>query len=599
MYSSIYQYAVDHGLTLPKYRKENKVEGYIKLSKDGTYNGFEKVPKEEVTRIWCPFISDTKPAIICTKFQYMFLEENAKKDLIVKHKYWLDIMKEGAQQAQTLDTIYKFLEYVESDADTRRIVKNDICNSGISEQSYLSFRIESKNAEKAEDWMDWFDSYAEEQMPMKTSAKRIISELTGQQVVPITDKFPKNTAKAAGTGFPIYSNQARKVSGVACSFVSYGCVNGIACPMSQEEADAVNAGLKFLLDSDINNDRDFGFIYWYDTKDAADLITKVRSLRRRSSTKTVDEAEKERNAQYSNVLHAVFADTGIKYIDEVGKYHIVEYNLPDKGRVSLSKEYFGTYIELYDSLQKWYSDSALAWKLDENGSIAIYTISDICAVLFHTLKHKTVTDLRKESDIEYGANKRKLAKAMLFGEKIPQIYIRNASEQITRSYVCSKLFQDEKRSRRILLQLIKAGLLREGYEDMDVTLNKKSTSVGYQCGRWFATMVRIQELSANKKLNVSLAERYYRAAKQSPARTLTMVNDLKEHYLSKLTIGGRISMEQLFAEIASNVGETFPEHFTVLEQGAFDLGYAQQRQAFFEHRDKENNLDATTEPDVQ
>ena len=116
---------------------------------------------------------------------------------------------------------------------------------------------------------------------------------------------------------------------------------------------------------------------------------------------------------------------------------------------------------------------------------------------------------------------------------------------------------------------------------MDTKLNTDVKSIGYQCGRWFAAMVRIQERSANGKLNVTMAERYYRAVKQSPARTFAMINDLKEHYMGKLSTGEKIVMERLFAEIAEKVGTTFPEHFTIQEQGAFDLGYAQQRQAFF------------------
>ena len=40
-------------------------------------------------------------------------------------------------------------------------------------------------------------------------------------------------------------------------------------------------------------------------------------------------------------------------------------------------------------------------------------------------------------------------------------------------------------------------------------------------------------------------------------------------------------MDRLFAEIAGKIGTEFPERFTIQEQGAFDLGYSQQRQTFF------------------
>ena len=46
-------------------------------------------------------------------------------------------------------------------------------------------------------------------------------------------------------------------------------------------------------------------------------------------------------------------------------------------------------------------------------------------------------------------------------------------------------------------------------------------------------------------------------------------------------------MERTFAEISEKIGTAFPERFTILEQGAFDLGYAQQRQAFFMRAEKD------------
>lgn len=594
MYKPIYEYAKMHDLSLPKFRKEKQIKGYIRLSSLGEYESFEKIPKEEVKRVWCPHITDSKPGLICEKYQFIFPGKNANSTVLAKHDGFMAQMEEGAQYTETLNSIWTFLKKMTEDTDFNDRIQKDIINAGIKGTDYISFRIDATNAENTTDWEEWFDRYAGEHSSKKAHEQTVISELSGQTVIPIIDKFPQNTAKAAGTGFPLYSNQHRKVSGEACSFVSYGCVNGIACPMSQEEADAINAGLKQLLDSDTNNDRDFRLVYWYDRKDAEDIITRARMQRRRSK-KSTDEAEAEREKQYQNVLKSVFTGVDVHALEDQGKYHIVEYSLPDKGRVSLSQEYVGTYKELYNSLQKWYSDSAYTDTVRINNKVsgtAVYTLGNIYAVLFQCLQHKNVTDLQKESDIEYGQDKRNLIKAMLLGRKIPTVFLKNASEQLTRYYICEQQFKDEKRSSRILLQTVKAYLLREGYKDMDTKLNTDVKSIGYQCGRWFAAMVRIQERSANGKLNVTMAKRYYRAVKQSPARTFAMINDLKEHYMGKLSTGEKIVMERLFAEIAEKIGTAFPEHFTIQEQGAFDLGYAQQRQAFFtrlEDSEKDNS----------
>ena len=596
MYQSIYNYSLDHQLSLPKYRKEKKIVGYIKLSSNGDYEGLEKVPKEEVKRIWCPHISDSKPAIICEKAQFIFPSDDAAASSQKRHDGFLKLTEEGTKHSETLASIWRFLQKVEDDADFRAHIQSGLTDAGIKITDFISFRIDEINAENKTDWAAWFDQYAETHTPKKHNTNMVVSELTGKRIVPIMDKFPPNTAQIAGTGFPLFSNQHRKVSGDACSFVSYGCVNGIACPMSQEEADAVNAGLKELLDSDIHNDKDFGLIYWYDRNDAMDLITRARTQRRRSSKKGVDEAEEERAGQYTAVLQSVFSGININPIEDYGKYHIVEYNLPDKGRVSLSREYMGTYQDLYDSLQKWYRDTTyrdVIWIDGKPSGTADYTIGNVCAVLFQCLQRKNVSALQKEADIEYGPDKRKLIRSMLFGEAIPDVFLRNATMQLSRSYVCSEKFKDERRSRRILLQVIKACLLRKGYRDIKETLNMNTDNIGYQCGRWFAAMVMAQELASNQSLNVTMAGKYYRSAKKTPARTFAMINDLKEHYLSKMPSGSRIMMERTFAEIAGEIGTAFPDKFDLAEQGAFDLGYAQQRQAFFTR--SENNQEQDTD----
>lgn len=589
MYKPIYDYAVSHKLSLPKFRKEKQIKGYIKLSEAGEYEGFERVPKEEVARTWCPHIADSKPGLICEKCQFIFPVRDANTITLAKHRGYIALMEEGAEYSETLRIIQVFLSKLKEE-EFSKYVCNEITGAGIKSTDYISFRIGSINAEKQIDWVEWFDEYALTHSSKNIYEKTVISELTGQPVIPIVDKFPQNTAKAAGTGFPLYSNQHRKVSGEACSFVSYGCVNGIACPMSQEEADTINAGLKHLLDSDTHNDRNFGFLYWYDRDDANDLITNARTLRRRTSKKSAEEVETEREQQYSKVLDAVFTGIRAPDIADQGKYHIVEYNLPEKGRVSLSKEYSGTYQELYDALQKWYLDSSytdIVWVENVNYGNVVYTLGNIYVVLLQCLKRKDAENIQKELDIEYGPNKRGLLKAVLFGGRVPKVFLSAASTQITRSYICNEQFKKEKRSRRILLQVIKVCLLREGYENMESTLNKDADNIGYHCGRWFATMVRAQELSAEKPLKTTIANRLYRAAKRAPARTLTMVNGMKEHYLNKMSTGCKIGMERTFAEIAEKIGESFPERFTILEQGAFDLGYAQQRQAFFTRVEEE------------
>lgn len=462
MYESIYEYAKMHKLVLPKFRKEKKIEGYIKLSSNGDYEGFEKIPTKEIKRIWCPHMDKPECCIICEKFEYIFLKDDDEiLDHKRKNKRFITLTKEGSTFSKTLEIISNFLGQTKNDPDFRNSVIEDIENSGIK-SGYISFRIDNVNAENKTDWEEWFDKYTEEHSD-KSHRNTVISELTGNEVLPIVNKFPKNRAKAAGSGISLYSNQHRSFSTPSpqCSFVSYGWVNGIGCPMSQEEADAINAGLKYLLDSDANHNSNFGFIYWYDRKDAEDLITRAI---RQNKNKDANDVENDREKYYQTVLNTVFTGTIAQTLKDQGKFHLIDYNMPEKGRISLSKEYSGTCKELYDSLHAWYADSAYENTIfiDEKPSgTAVYTLNNLYAILIQCLNNIKAENLDAEINNEYGQdNKHKLMEAMLFNSKIPMVFLQNAIKQVTRSYICGNQFTDECRSRRIFLQLIKAGLLR-------------------------------------------------------------------------------------------------------------------------------------------
>ena len=72
--------------------------------------------------------------------------------------------------------------------------------------------------------------------------------------------------------------------------------------------------------------------------------------------------------------------------------------------------------------------------------------------------------------------------------------------------------------------------------------------------------------------------------KKSPAKIFTMVNDNKEHYLGKLK--SRSMFDKIFGEISNSLNGDIPAHFSIEEQAAFDLGYAQQRMVFMSAKNK-------------
>lgn len=128
------------------------------------------------------------------------------------------------------------------------------------------------------------------------------------------------------------------------------------------------------------------------------------------------------------------------------------------------------------------------------------------------------------------------------------------------------------------------------HKEVNMELDINQPSVGYQLGRLFATLEKIQE-EANPGINATIRERFYGAACATPVTVFTNLLRLKNHHLAKLENKGRVvNFERLLGEIMGHLTD-FPSHLDLHEQGRFAIGYYHQRQAFFtsSKADADNN----------
>lgn len=145
----------------------------------------------------------------------------------------------------------------------------------------------------------------------------------------------------------------------------------------------------------------------------------------------------------------------------------------------------------------------------------------------------------------------------------------------------------ENRVKPIRAALIKAYLNRYyrfypsyDYKEVNMELDVNQTSVGYQLGRLFAVLEKIQE-EANPGINTTIRERFYGSACATPVTVFANLLRLKNHHLAKLENRGRtVNFERLLGEIMGNLSD-FPAHLNLHAQGLFAIGYYHQRQAFF------------------
>ncbi len=145
----------------------------------------------------------------------------------------------------------------------------------------------------------------------------------------------------------------------------------------------------------------------------------------------------------------------------------------------------------------------------------------------------------------------------------------------------------ENRVKPIRAALIKAYLNRyyrfhpyQNCKEVNMELDTNQPSIGYQLGRLFATLEKIQE-EANPGINATIRERFYGSACATPVTVFANLLRLKNHHLAKLESKGRVvNFERLLGEIMGNLSD-FPAHLDLHEQGRFAIGYYHQRQAFF------------------
>jgi CRISPR-associated protein Csd1 len=173
--------------------------------------------------------------------------------------------------------------------------------------------------------------------------------------------------------------------------------------------------------------------------------------------------------------------------------------------------------------------------------------------------------------------------AILTGSPYPETLLQSAIRRI-RSDVSGRVTP-------VRAALIKAYLnryiryySRNKEKELTMGLDMDQPSIGYQLGRLFATLEKIQE-EANPGINATIRERYYGSACSNPVAVFPTLMRLKNHHLAKLENEGRAKFfERLIGEIVGKFND-FPAHLNIHEQGRFAVGYYHQRQDFYSKKD--------------
>ena len=125
-----------------------------------------------------------------------------------------------------------------------------------------------------------------------------------------------------------------------------------------------------------------------------------------------------------------------------------------------------------------------------------------------------------------------------------------------------------------------------------VSLNAESSYTPYVLGRLFAVLEGVQQ-TANPGINATIRDRFFNSACATPAAVFPILMKLSNSHIKKLDTGKAVWWSRQIGELTDKLGDAFPAHLSLQEQGSFVLGYYHQTQKRFEKKtDMNTNKEA-------
>ena len=181
----------------------------------------------------------------------------------------------------------------------------------------------------------------------------------------------------------------------------------------------------------------------------------------------------------------------------------------------------------------------------------------------------------------------KLLLAVIKGTPYPQSMLTTAVRRCKTDHDDAKkkfYAVSSTRARIIKACLIRKNIISEGEYNM---LQENSTDTAYNLGRLFAVLEKVQT-EALGDINATIKDKYFSSACATPYLVFPRLLKLAQPHLAKLDEGNRIYKDKLMQEILSKI-DGFPKTCDTQRQGMFILGYYQQKQKFYEKKDKGEN----------
>ena len=581
MLKALYDYAQRKNLTLLVGYAEKTIKAFLCLTEDGDFVG---VRIDGVNPFRCPDIGSLNQGNKCNmlveKCSVIFPSEPTPKS-----RFFREGMKDLSKTEPLAKICWKALENPQCCADMAAALEQH----KLKPSDRVSFIVENTYLVECPTVEQWWQIYRQQFRKSVKEDEFSLCLITGEPTAPMAT-VPKSTGLRVVGGHP---NGDALICFDKSAFCSYGLKKSANAPVSEEAFAQVRVALDTLL-QDAPVLAGMKFVHWYDKplRQEQDIILPIfGGLTPEEEDDEDEEGEGNRTEGDTAIMQQARRDadrmvrsveSGQAVTDLPNSYYILLLSGVN-GRVMVRQFAQGCYKELKASLDRWYVDLQLA---NPRGTGNLRP-AKLTARLIRLLKRQSADkNVLKRLNEELSGLSAPILQAILHGSGLPD----SVAVRVLQFIRSQMLTQEPDRHGSLLpdsiaCQWLKVWLIRNHKEDdLMPEYNPKHPNPAYHIGAMVAVYAALQQ-RAYPDVNVTMVQRFFASAQQTPALVLGRLAKMSTHYLAKLeNKAAAKAYEARLAEISTRIGDSIPTVLDLPEQSLFALGYYQMSAAMNEER---------------
>lgn len=583
MLKELYDYAIRHDLTLPAGYVKKTVKAYISLSSEASdYVGV--CMADEDAPLAYPDIGSLakgpeKSNVLIEKRSVVLPNEPTAKSMFFKNALYT---------CGDTDPIIHLCAEALDNAELVGQINAELNRLKVKHDDRISFMVDGKPIVLRESVLAWWRVFRK-QFVSEDGVRKVPCLITGELTAPMKTTPTISGLRVVGG----HSSGDALICFDKAAFSSYNLEQAANAPVSEEAMSAVKMALDDLL-SRAPRISGVKFVHWYDSDvdEGSDLIPLIGLGGFADEDDDDDDGEempdpaeqlqteRDASAAADSLIESVRSGEQEQLLKT--NYHILLLSGVG-GRVMVRRYERGRYQDLQKNITQWNSDLQL---VDAYGQAPLKPCK-LTARLILLLKYqKTNKEVMKRLDSELAGITPAILTAILNDAQLPDAVAVRAL-----AYIRSKMLSAEEGDRRtsdngnldgVACQWLKAWLLRKNREKTNGSeeilmdgYNMNHREEAYHCGGIMAVYAAIQK-EGYRNVNVSVVERYYASAIQSPALVFGQLSRLSVHHLEKIEYKSVADLYQArLGELYVAVGDKIPATLNLERQAYFALGYYQ------------------------